>query len=94
MTGPGQPVHVVLVEAPACHFCEDAHRVLDDLADRHLIDLHVVDATSPAGATVVARHRAPMFPVVIVDGDLFSYGRLPRRKLAKRLGTSSAQMAG
>jgi hypothetical protein len=33
----------------------------------------------------MARHRAPMSPLVLLDGTFFSSGRLPRRKLEKLL---------
>jgi len=35
-------------------------------------------------------HRAPMYPLVLLDGVLFSSGRLPRRKLARLLATRVA----
>lgn len=94
MTSPARRVRVTLVEAAACHFCVDARRVLEDLVAQDLVDLQVVDATSPTGTALVARHRAPMFPLVLVDDELFSSGRLPRRKLAKRLGMPPARVAG
>jgi len=34
---------------------------------------------------LVQKYRASMSPLVLLDGEFFSHGRLPRRKLAKRL---------
>ena len=36
-------------------------------------------------ARLVAEHRPPLSPLVLVDGAYFSAGRLPRKKLAKLL---------
>ncbi len=81
----GEPAHVTLVESEACHFCEDALRALDELAREHEFLLDVVDLRSPAGQVLAQRHRPAMTPLVLVDGEFFSQGRLPRRKLARLL---------
>ncbi len=81
----GEPVRVTLVESEACHFCEDALRALDELARDHQFLLEVVDLRSSAGQALAQRHRPAMTPLVLVDGEFFSHGRLPRRKLAKLL---------
>ena len=78
---------VVLVTSPACHQCEDAHDLLAALADEARIDLHTVEADSPDGAAFISVHRPAMFPLVVIDGEFLSAGRLPRGKLARVLGT-------
>lgn len=72
---------VVVVTAPACHFCEEATEHLAEVAARHSLDLREVEITSPEGARLVAEHRPALNPLVLVDGRFFSAGRLPRRKL-------------
>lgn len=76
---------VTLVESEACHFCEDARRVLADLAAVYPIAIETVDVRTPAGTELMQVHRASMSPLVLVDGLFFSHGRLPRRKLLKLL---------
>jgi hypothetical protein len=73
------------VESEACHFCEDAHRVLDDLARQFPVDVTTIAVTTPTGQRLMAAHRAGMSPLVLLDGTYFSQGRLPRRKLTKTL---------
>lgn len=80
-----QPVRVTVVESPACHYCADAHQVLADLAATFPLVVDIVDARSDAGRLLMARHRAAMSPLVLLDGAFFSHGRLPRRKLTKVL---------
>jgi hypothetical protein len=76
---------VTVVESEACHFCADAHRALVALAVDFPLVVDTVDIRSTAGHDLVARHRAAMSPLVLIDGAFFSHGRLPRRKLAKLL---------
>lgn len=77
---------VVLVTSPACHQCEDAHGLLAPLAADGRIALHTIEAESPDGAALISLHRPAMFPLVLVDNEFFSAGRLPRGKLAQILG--------
>jgi Glutaredoxin-like domain (DUF836) len=79
------PVVVTVVEAPACHLCEDAKSALAVLAGSYPLRINVVSITEAAGLALMQAHRAPMSPLVLLDGVYFSSGRLPRRKLEKRL---------
>lgn len=83
----GRPerVAVVVVSAPACHFCDDADAALAELAPDYPIKVCRVDASSAEGTQLLRTHRAPMTPLVLLDGEYFSSGRLPRAKLRKRL---------
>ena len=81
----GVPVVVTVVEAPACHLCEDAKSALAVLAQTYPLRVEVVSLTEQAGRVLMQVHRAPMSPLVLLDGVYFSSGRLPRRKLEKRL---------
>ena len=82
---------ITVVHTPACHFCEDAQQVLAELATRYPLSIDLVEAAEPRGEALVARHRAPMFPLVLVNGGFFSFGRLPRKKLVKLLERRRAQ---
>ena len=88
-TAPGVPglPHVTLVTSPGCHFCEDAHGALADLAGEGRVVLRTVEAEAPEGQALISTHRPGLFPLVLLGGTFFSAGRLPRRKLAKALST-------
>lgn len=85
---------VTIVHSPACHFCDDAEAALAALAEHYPLVVDRVDIHSDLGQALVREHRAPMSPLVLLDGTFFSFGRLPRRKLAalleQRLGVGSA----
>lgn len=80
-----EPARITLVQSEGCHLCDDAHGVLDVLASRGQVQLNVIAARSAEGMSLVSLHRPSMFPLVLIDDEPFSQGRLPRRKLAKRL---------
>jgi hypothetical protein len=83
--GMGVPVVVTLVEAPACHLCGDAKSTLAVLGQSFPMTIQVLSISSVHGGALMAQHRAPMSPLVLLDGQYFSSGRLPRRKLERRL---------
>jgi len=88
---------MTLVHSAACHFCDDARSALDVLALDFAFDVTEIDLESADGAALVTLHRPAMNPLVLVDGEYFSAGRLPRRKLVKLLeerGASRALSAG
>ncbi|CAI9404464.1 MULTISPECIES: glutaredoxin family protein [Aestuariimicrobium] len=79
------PPQVTLLIAPGCHFCEDARAELAQRAARGEAGVELVDADSARGRELLMRHRPAMFPLVLVEGEWFSAGRLPRRKLDRAL---------
>lgn len=81
---------ITVVHAPACHYCDDARTGLDELAREHPVRVDYVAASTPRGAQLLAAHRAAMLPLVLLDGEFFSSGRLPRRKLRGRLNARRA----
>ncbi|GGC07304.1 glutaredoxin [Cellulomonas carbonis] len=89
---PTPPV-VTVVQSPACHFCHDAEQALADLAREVPLSIRLVDVGTDEGRALVAEHRPAMNPLVLLDGDFFSSGRLPRRKLAKALAARTATTA-
>ena len=57
---------LTLVTVPGCHFCEDAHQALSELAANGVaIELEVVEGTSPVGLALLAKHRPAMNPLEI-----------------------------
>lgn len=76
---------VIIVTSQSCHLCEDALEGLAELAEEFPLQVREVALESYEGASLFERFRPPMPPAVIVDGLLFSSGRLPRKKLRRRL---------
>jgi glutaredoxin len=90
----GRPTTITLVHAEACHFCTDAGETLEDLEREFAIEVQTVRADSVLGRALVVAHRPAMSPLVLVDGQFFSHGRLPRKKLTRLLEARSQAPAG
>lgn len=84
-------VQVTVVTSRACHLCEEALEVLDAAGRTYPIAVHTVAIGAPDGRAIVREHRAPMTPVVLVDGELLGWGRLSRGKLRRRLEQRSGR---
>jgi len=84
-------VDITVVHAAACHYCDDAERALEVLAQRFAMRVRVVDLESAEGLRLTAAHRPAMSPLVLVDGRFFSAGRLPRKKLAALLERTAVE---
>lgn len=92
------PAFVTVVESEACHFCADAQRALTELARDYPLTVRTIDVRSTEGQGLMQRHGAAMSPLVLLEGQFFSHGRLPRRKLrhllADRYGAAQSASAG
>ena len=76
---------VVLLTKKDCHLCEQAKDVLTRLRGEYDLHLREVALESEEGESLALRAKAPFPPVVFVNGETFSYGRLSERKLRKAL---------
>lgn len=76
---------VVLLTKQDCHFCEQAKDVLTRLRSEYDLRVREVTLDSDEGRSLARASAAPFPPVVFVDGEPFSYGRLSERKLRKAL---------
>lgn len=87
MTGttPAAPIEITVLQASGCHFCQDAQEVVNALAAEYPIAVRLIEVRSVEGQRLVGVHRPAMNPLVLLDGEFFSAGRLPRGKLRKAL---------
>lgn len=89
-SGPGfapgsAPVAVTLLTQADCVLCERAKEVLRRTSEEHLTDVTVVDLTTDAGLALALKHSVLFAPGVLVDGKVFSHGRLSEKKLRRHL---------
>lgn len=83
-------IHAVVVTSPGCHFCDNAIRLLDELAETSPLQIETVPLSSEQGRSLLVRHRVPFPPILMIDGEFFGYGRISRRKLEAFLGSRAA----
>jgi hypothetical protein len=63
---------------------------LAGLAPAYGLAVREVPVESEEGRAVFERFHPPLPPFVLIDGELFSAGRLPRKKLRKHLERTKA----
>lgn len=85
---------VTLVTSPACHFCADAEDALAELSTEFDLRISRIDTRSPEGMTLVQEYGAAMSPLVLLDGEYVSAGRLPRGKVRKLLEARADRVDG
>ena len=88
-----RPAAVTVVRSASCHLCEDALTALAELGTAYPLSVETVEAMDPRGVALVREHRVPIYPLVLVDGVFFSFGRLPRKKLVRLLAGRAGQVA-
>lgn len=76
---------VVLLTKEDCHFCEQAKEVLTRLRGEYNLRVREVTLESKEGQSLAQQSAAPFPPVVFLNGETFSYGRLSERRLRKAL---------
>ena len=81
---------VVLLIKDDCNLCEHAKATLGRLAEEFELDMREVPLDSDEGSELARDAGVPFPPVVFVNGDAFSYGRLSERKLRKFLAVEDA----
>lgn len=87
---PASTTTITVIGSPGCHLCLDARAALEGLSSRHRFEVRTLDAREPEGLALVMQHRPALQPLVLVDGHVFSAGRLPRRKLERLLASRDA----
>lgn len=87
MTEPvhSEAVEAILVEAVACHLCDDAAQLLASAEREGRIRVRRIALQSDEGRAIARATRAPMPPIVLINGELLGWGRLSRGKLGRRL---------
>lgn len=78
-------IEVTLLTQPDCRFCEIATAVLGRVGADHPLTVNRIGLDSADGRALAARHGVLFAPGVLLDGDMFSYGRLSERRLRRHL---------
>lgn len=76
---------VTLLTQATCAFCDQAKNVLARLGTDYHLDLTEVSLDTDDGRALGLRHGILFAPGLLLDGELFSYGRLSERKLRREL---------
>ncbi|MGH2829434.1 MAG: glutaredoxin family protein [Actinomycetota bacterium] len=78
-------MEIIIVTQPACAFCDQAREILERLSNRYGFTVRTVDLATPEGQDLGERGAMMFPPGILIDGQLFSYGRLSERRLRREL---------
>ena len=78
-------IRVTLLTRAQCVFCDSAKAILNRFASEYPLMIELVDFDSPAGDQLALWGGVLFPPGIFLDGEPFSYGRLPERKLRREL---------
>lgn len=78
-------IEITVLTQADCRFCEIAVAVLARVAEDHPLTVRHVGLDTDDGRALAARHGVMFAPGILIDGEMFSYGRLSERRLRRRL---------
>lgn len=81
---------VTLLTQEDCHLCEHAKQVLARVAGDVPLRVEELRLDTDEGRDLATRHGVLFAPGILVDGNMFGYGRLSERKLRRHLAKTSA----
>jgi glutaredoxin len=77
--------NVLLLTAPACHYCDEARSLLARLASEFELQVETQSATEASGLALALTHGVLFPPAIFINGAFVQYGRPSERKLRARL---------
>jgi glutaredoxin len=76
---------VTVLTQTSCAYCDHAKEILNRLGREHALHTVEVSLETDEGRELGARHGVLFAPGILLDGQLFSFGRLSERKLRREL---------
>ncbi|TFC89987.1 thioredoxin family protein [Cryobacterium sp. TMT4-31] len=78
---------VTVLTQEACPSCVNAKNTLAQLADEYPFNIVEIPLASAEGRDLANRVGIVFAPGILIDGELFSYGRLSEKKLRRHLSS-------
>ncbi|SDI95661.1 Glutaredoxin [Arthrobacter subterraneus] len=79
------PTTVTVLTQDNCAWCEQAKAILQDISATQPLSIEEIELTSEHGRDLAISHGVVFAPGILLDGQLFSYGRPSEKKLRRRL---------
>ncbi|GAA3137276.1 glutaredoxin [Kribbella aluminosa] len=76
---------VTLLTQDDCAFCDHAKTVLARVSGEHPLEIQEIRLDSAEGRALAIQHAVLFAPGVLLNGALFSHGRLSEKKLRRTL---------
>lgn len=78
-------IDITVLSQADCPFCDHAAAVLNRVGQDYPLAVRHLDLDTDEGRRLVSQHRVLFAPGIVLDGQLFSYGRLSERRLRRHL---------
>ncbi len=82
-------IGITVLTQPSCAFCDQAKEILSRLTADYSLNIHEIRLDTEEGRKLAIQHAVMFAPGILLDGKLFSYGRLSEKKLRLQLTTLS-----
>ncbi len=82
--------NLTLLTQPSCSYCDQAKEILSRLANEYPLRVTEIGIQTQEGETLAIQHAILFAPGILLDGKLFSYGRLSEKKLRSKLEREKA----
>ncbi len=76
---------ITLLTQPSCSYCDHAIEILTRLASQYPLRINEISMHTEEGEKLAIKHAVMFAPGILLDGKLFSYGRLSEKKLKAHL---------
>lgn len=76
---------ITLLTQPSCAFCDQAKEILSRVVADFPLNIQEVGLNTEEGRKLAIQHAVMFAPGILIDGQLFSYGRLSEKKLRLQL---------
>jgi glutaredoxin len=84
-------VNVTVLTQPSCVYCDHAKEILSRLAPDYSLDISEVGLQTEEGRKLAVTNGVMFAPGILIDGKLFSFGRLSEKKLKFKLDRERAE---
>ena len=78
-------MRITILTQASCHACDQAKLVLSRLAADYSFQVETIGLDTDKGRALAARNGIIFAPGILIDGVMFSYGRLSEKKLRHHL---------
>lgn len=83
---------LTILTQPSCSYCEHAKEILSRLANEYPLRVVEIDMQTEEGRKLAIKHAVFFAPGILLDGKLFSYGRLSEKKLKAQIEREEAKL--
>lgn len=83
--------NITILTQPSCAYCDQAKEILSRLATEYALEIGEVGLQTEEGRKLAIKNGVMFAPGILIEGKLFSFGRLSEKKLKSKLDQERAE---